>query len=190
MKKNLTALVLALFGYTFSFAQPNLLSPSNAEFSKVVEIIVRDYPDKFINLQKDLISHEINYDVYASSVKIPGSTDCIIHHYKATYNASANWQATMYEGEDAQQAKKIYRNTCKILQRLKVSLIGYNAVGFSGNMVDVSSDIGFAESIYQLQVKDVLYDDFYAEVELVNAGPFTWVVHLNFYNKKKDEEKY
>ena len=84
---------------------------------------------------------------------------------------------------ERKQAKKIYRNTCKIFQRLKVSLIGYNAVGFSGNMVDVSNDIGFAESIYQLQVNDVLYDDFYAEVELVNAGPFTWVVHLNFYNK-------
>ncbi len=189
MKKNLTAFLSAFLCTSICFAQLNV-SPANAEFSKNVELIIRDYPDKFMNLQKDLLSTESNYVVYSSLVKIPGATECIIHHYNSTFNSSANWQATMYEGDDAETAKKIYRNTCKSLQRTKVSLIGYSGIGFSGNMVDVSNDISFAESIYQLKLKEVLYDDFYAEVEMVNSGPFTWVVHLNFFNKKKDEDKY
>lgn len=189
MKKNLTVMISALLCTYISFAQISL-SPSNAEFAKAVEKIVQDYPERFSNLQKDLISKETNFDVYSSSVKIPGSTDCIIHRYNATFNSSANWQATMYEGEDADQAKKIYRNTCKTLQRIKVSLTGYSGVGFSGTMTEVNNDISFAESIYQLKLKDVLYEDFYAEVEMVNSGPFSWVVHLNFFKKKKDEDKY
>ena len=189
MKKNLTVFLFALLCTSLGHAQLSL-SPSGAEFSKNVELIVRDYPDKFINLQKELISTATNYVVFSSSIKIPGATDCVIHHYSADFNSSANWQATMYEGDDAEMAKKIYRNTCKSIQHTKLSLTGYSGIGFTGNMVNVTNDISFAESVYQLNLKDILYDDFYAEVELVNSGPFTWVVHLNFFNKKKDEERY
>ena len=128
-------------------------------------------------------------DVYESTVLIPGASHCVICRFHSKEDTTASWQGTMYAGDNYNEAVKIYKNTCRLVDKSSVNIQGNTATGFTGKMESPDANIRFVSSSYKLRLKDPAYDKFYAEIELVNMNFDQWEVHLNLLQKKDDAEK-
>lgn len=185
MKKFISC-CLTVLTFQFAFTQPNArLQPVN-NFTRSVELIVGDFRNNFTGIQGELLDEDAASLSFASTVKFNEASRCYIRRYRSVKDSSASWHAVMYEGDEWKDAVKVYKNACRSVLKSRITCSG-KLIGFSGRMNDISENIGFAESMFQLKSDERLYEDFFAVVELIN-GMDSWSVNLTFFKKKKDEE--
>ncbi len=165
-----------------------IATPSPA-FTESLSRITENFRNNYYQVQGELISSQEDMDTYKSSVMVPGAKHCVIYRFHSTVDTTASWQGLMYEGDSYNDAIKIYKNTCKLVDKSQIKLTGTTAAGFSGKMENPDAGLRFVSSSYQLNSKDPAYNRFYAEVELVNINFDQWEVHLNLQHKKDDVDK-
>ncbi len=157
------------------------------EFNSALEKIVRDFRYNFENIAGEKISGNGEVENYQSNVQLPGAINCVINRYHSVYDTTASWQGILYEGEDYEEAKKVYKNTFRLLNKSKMQLIDRSVTGFSGELQTPTDNVRFTVSALQLDHFDPRYKRFTAEVELVSSYN-GWLVKVNFFNKKPDTE--
>jgi len=175
--------------YTGATAQVyKTVLPSTA-FTESLTKITADFRNNYYQLQAEQLASQDDMDTYRSAVMVPGAKHCVIYRFHSKIDTTASWQAIMYEGDSYNEALKIYKNTCRLVDKSNIKLAGNVSAGFSGKMDQPDAGLRFVSSSYKLNSKDPAYDKFYAEVELVNINFDQWEVHLNLQNKKDDAEK-
>jgi len=128
-------------------------------------------------------------DVYKSSISLPGAQHCVIYRFHSKTDTTASWQALMYDGENYKEALKAYKNSCKMVDRCRVTLSNGTSASFSGKMEEPDANLRFSSTSYKLNTKETVYEKFYAEVELLNTGIDSWEVHVSLQSKKEDDEE-
>ena len=188
MRKTLL-LSLALLFITTVHAQFSIKPAPSPAFSENLSKITRAFRNNYYAVQGDKLSSQDDMDVYSSAVVLPGAQHCVIYRFHSKTDTTASWQGIMYAGDNYKQALKIYKDNCKLVNRCKINLEGSAAAVFTGKIDQPESDLRFVSSVFSLNTKDAAYDQFYAEVELVNLNFDQWEVRLNLQNKKDDDEK-
>ena len=160
------------------------------EFTKTLEKIVLDFRFNYNNIKGNSLMQEGGTETFESSIKLPGSQDCSITYYSSKVDTSASWQAILYKGSNYQEAVRIYQNIFRLVKKSHLNWIDRSLMRFTGSLEPAKEEIGFATSILQLDVEDVRYKKFAAEIELVSNSYDSFEVHLNLQNRKNDNEQF
>ncbi len=188
MRKILSLFVAMLF-LPGSKAQILHTPITSLQFSENINKVVCDFKNNFYNIQGDQLPGEPQMDVFKSNVSVPGAIHTYVFRFHSKKDNSPAWQAIMFQGESYSEAMKSYKNTSRLLNKLRVTLPGSSPVGFSGKLNDPDPNITFAGSSFKLNSEDPAYVKFYAEIEILNTGFDSWEVRLNLHNKKEHTEK-
>ncbi|MEO6547916.1 MAG: hypothetical protein ABIN94_07940 [Ferruginibacter sp.] len=188
MKKTTVLLIIIVICTLHAHAQFFKTVLPSETFSTPLAIVVQDFKRNFFSIQGDQISTGTDVEVYQSKMILPGSLHCSILRFHSLLDTTASWQATMYDGENYEEALKIYKNTVRLLLRNKMKWADSRVVSFTGQLQNPHENAGFAVTTLKLNITDKAYDIFIAEVDLTNnyGG---WEVHLNMNNKKGDAEE-
>ena len=189
MRKNFLLPLAILFIHTNTKAQLYKPLATSTAFTESLTSITQDFQNNFYRIQGKQLPSQEDMDVYESAVSIPGAKHCVIYRFHSKEDTTASWQGTMYEGDNYNEAVKVYRNTCRSVDKSNIKLQGGASTGFAGKTELPDANLRFVSSSFKLKLKDPVYDKFYAEVELVNINFDQWEVHLNLLNKKDDEDK-
>jgi hypothetical protein len=188
MKKILFSFFI-IFTYSNGYAQFYKSVLPSPDFSNALEKIVLDFRLDYHTIQVDsLVSHEDGYEIYGSSVTLPGSTDCQIMRFHSVDDTTAAFQATFYQGEDYNEAVKAYQNCIRIIKRSRIHWIDRRIINFGGKEESSSESVPFTVSVLRItDLDDYRYKNFCAEVEI--RGDVTgWQVHASFHYKRSDTE--
>ncbi len=188
MIKPVTLGTLLLMLVINSSAQLIKPSPASAAFAEKLGIVVKSFQDNYYKVQGELISSQNNVDLFQSAISLPGSQQCVIFRFHSTEDSSASWQAGMYQGTAYNEAVRIYKSTCRQVDKAIVNIPGKGSLRFSGKTENPGSTVRFVSSVYTFKTKDELYKHLYAEVELVNPSFDQWEVHLNIQSKQVDDD--
>jgi hypothetical protein len=158
-------------------------------FTDSLTRIVADFSNNFYNIQgKELIPQE-GIEVYQSKISLPGALHCVIYRFHSQLDTSASWQAIMYEGNNYDEAMKIYKNSYLQLTKSKMKWNDGKAASFVGGLEIPDENVRFSNTLLQLNITDFFYRNFYAEIE-ITSDYNGWEVHVNLHAKKEDKDKY
>jgi hypothetical protein len=189
MRKNLLSILFLVSVHICNGQILKSLTPSPG-FSENLNKVVQDFTYNYRRIQAEQLPSMQDMDVYRSSVTLPGSVQSVIYRFHSKADTSASWQAIMFQGEEYGQAVKAYKNTCRLLNKSRLTLSGNGNIGFSGKINEPEEGLSFSSSSFRLNCGDMAYQKFEAEIELVNTGFSNWEVHLNLHNKKPDTDGY
>lgn len=170
-------------------AQVNRSILKAGSFSENLSVITNDFRNNFYRIQGEQLPSQADLDTYRSQVTVPGAKQCIIYRFHSKEDTTASWQGLMYSGDNYPEAVRVYRSTCRLVNRCPVSIQGSTAAVFTGKIDEPSNNIGFVTSTFKLKTRDESFNRFYAEIELVNLSFDLWEVRLNLLNKNDDSEK-
>ena len=161
----------------------------NNEFSNKLSQVTGGIRNNFHSVQGEKLPSGEDVDVYGSLVTLPGAKHCTISRYHSVEDTSASWQAMMYEGDIYEQALKVYKKTCREVNKTVVKLDNGTAASFKGKTENPEQNLRFVTSSYRLNTKDPFYKNYYAEVEMVNINFDQWEVRVNLLCKKEDPDE-
>ncbi len=188
MKKHVNLLLLLLCCMHCCQAQLFKPNPSNAAFADSISIIVRDFQTNYANITGVQLIPQGEMDVYRATVTIPGSLHSAIYRFHSVIDTTASYQAIFYEGENFEDAVKVYKNIYRQLTKSKIKWADKRSVSFIGEMETPDENLRFMVTQLKLNIDDLAYERFYGEIEL--SGTYDgWEVHLNLHSKKDDSEK-
>jgi len=188
MFKRLSVSILFLFVAEFSKAQFYTALLPSPDFNNALEKIVSDFRYNFKNIISDTLSTEGEVDTYSSKVQLPGTNDCVITKYHSVRDTSASFVAVAYKGDNYKEAVKAYKNAFRLINKSRMQLIDRSIISFTGELRQPTEEIRFTVSSLHLDVDDIRYKRFTAEVELL-ANYTDWQVNINLSNKKPDNER-
>ena len=184
MKKTILTVVCAsmLLFTQAQFYKSVLPSPA---FDDSLTRIVIDFSNNFRKIQGKELMPQVGMEVYQSQISLPGAAHCAIYRYQSTLDTTASWQAIMYDGNNYEEAVKVYKKTCRLVNKSKIKWTNRSVVSFVGDTEKPNENVSFANTMLQLNVLDPKYKNFYAEIEMA-SGSNGWEVHLNLHDKKDD----
>ncbi len=186
--KNTTLTIVCSCILLFAHAQFYKSVLPSPQFNDSLTKVVIDFRNNFKKIQGKELTPQIGMEVYKSQVSLPGAAHCAIHRYHSKLDTTASWQAIMYDGDDYEEAIKVYKNTCRLVNKSRIKWIDRSIASFIGNMEKLDGNVPFANTMLQLNVSDPRYKNFYAEIEMA-SGSNGWEVHLNLHDKKDDMEE-
>lgn len=186
MRKNFFALLLLLLCTNFCKAQFYKSLLPSPEFSSALEKIVLDFRLNFSTIQGDSLTNEGEAEMYESTVKLPGASECFIYKYHSKADTTASWQAIMYKGDNYKEASRIYENVFRQVKKTQVRWVDKSMVGFTGEMEKPTEELKFSVSTLHFSLDDKRYKNFEADVEMVSTYN-GWEVHLNLQTKHPDD---
>ncbi len=190
MRKYILLFIIFLFQCFSTSAQFYKSIIPSPEFTKTLEKIVLDFRFNYKNIKGNSLMQEGGTETFESAIKLPGSEDCSITYYSSKVDTSASWQAILYKGTDYKEAVRVYQNVFRMVKKSHLNWIDRSLMRFSGTMESPKEEIGFATSTLRLDVEDVRYKRFAAEIELVSNSYDNFEVHLNLQNRKNDDEQF
>ncbi len=159
------------------------------EFNDSLTKVVIDFRNNYKKIQGQELTPQIGIEVYQSTISLPGSAHCAIYRYHSNMDTTASWQAIMYDGNNYEEAVKVYKNTYRLVNKSRIKWIDRSIASFIGSMEKADDNVPFANTSLQLNVSDPRYKNFYAEIEMTRGGN-GWEVHLNLHDKKEDVAEY
>ena len=188
MRKLLTLSMALLLLSMISKAQLlNKLHPNNG-FTESIAKVVENYQNNYLAIQGDSLPPDEDRDIFQSTIKVPGATECVIYRFHSEEDKTASWQALLYEGEDFKEASKVYKTAFKNLKQTKFK-VGVSSYSFEGSMEDPTEALRFTSSILRPTNDSDLYKNFMAEIEIINTI-VGWKVRLNLHSRKADTQRY
>ena len=187
MKKIMFAGV-ALLVATAAFAQTRFTSIREESFSKVMEIVVHDFPNNYRNITGDLLVEQPETDDYASLVLLPGASECVITRYHSMEDTTASWQAKMFRGEDFKEVSQRYKELYRQLKGCYLRLVDGSIVYMDAEWEAPTEEKPFVMSTLRLATGDERYKEMKIDLEMVYQFP-EWAININVTGKKDDSLK-
>ncbi len=188
MRKLLTLSIALLLIQTSSHAQPiNNTSPED-QFSAIIARVVENYQTNYGNIQGAALPADDDRDIFQSTIKLPGATQCVIYRFHSVEDTTASWQAILFSGEDFKEASRIYKNTFRQLKQARFKE-GMTQHSLKGEMVAPTESLRFTTSILRPSGETAIYKNFIAEIEMINTVD-GWIVQLNLHSRKDDNKRY
>lgn len=188
MRKLLTLSMALLLIQTSTQSQPVNKSLTENQFSAIIARVVENYHTNYVNIQGPALPADEDRDIFQSTIKLPGATQCVIYRFHSVEDTTAGWQAILYSGEDFKEASGIYRNTFRQLKQARFKE-GITQNSLKGELVSPRESLRFTSSILRPSIETAIYKNFIAEIEMINTLD-GWTVQLNLHSRKDDDKRY
>jgi len=155
---------------------------SKSDFSDSLTKIVVDFKTNFNLIQGQEMTPQLEMNVYQSKTTLPNALHCSVIRSHSRLDTSASWQAILYDGEDYNEAFKIYKDIFNQLKKSKIITSDKKPAKFVGDLQRPKESVRFASSELILETTDLIYRNFFAQIQL-NSTIDGWEVQLNLINK-------
>jgi len=185
-------IILLLFSSSVFSAKAQLLKnamPGNAAFNDSLNRIVNAYMSNYRHIQGKIFQEQSDVDIYYSTQSVPGASEALIYRFHSVEDSTASWQAVMYNGDNFEEAAKVYKNIYRLVNKSRLNFGEVKAGSFKGTYTGPTEDLRFTSSILYSQVESGPYKYFIANIDLLNNFG-NWEVRLSLNKKKDDREKY
>lgn len=152
------------------------------EFSDSLSKIVIDFKSNFNIIQGEEMTPQPEMNTYQSKTTLPDALHCSIFRYHSIIDTTASWQAIFYDGENYNDAFKIYKDIFNQLKKCRIKIGDKNDNAFIGEFGKPKESVRFTSSLLKLNSMDLIYRNFFADLELTNTYN-GWEVQLNLINK-------
>ncbi len=188
MQKIFTLSVALLLIINFSYGQLlSKITPPNP-FAQSLSAIIENYQNNYFAIQGEALPPDQDRDIYKSTIGLPGASSCVIFRFHSAEDTTASWQAVLYNGEDFNEASRVYKNSFKYLKQTKFKE-GIKSNSFEGSLETPTEYLKFTSSILRPAVYTEGYKNFMAEIEMINTID-GWTVQLSLHSRKADTERY
>lgn len=184
MRKSLSLLLAMQLMLSLSYGQ-FVKKEIPSTFSLSLASIIENYPNNYRLIQGELLQPDEDRDIFKSTLELPGATDCVIYRFHSKEDTTASWQGILYEGEEFKEAVKVYKNCFRNLKQTKFK-VGISHYSLDGEMENPSEELRFTTSTLRPVTYSGLYNNFMAEVEMINSIT-GWTVRLNLHSRKNDD---
>ena len=75
------------------------------DVNSALQKVIQDYPNRFVNIKGAQVNGNSNSVQYHSTVKVPGSLNCLLTQHSATRKEIYSWKCVMLESEQFEEAK-------------------------------------------------------------------------------------
>ena len=188
MRKSLCIMMAMLLMLSFTNAQLIKKTTSPSPFSLSLTSIIENYQNNYRQIQGEFLQPDEDRDIYKSTIDLPGTSHCFIYRFHSKEDTTASWQAILYEGEDFKEATKQYKNCFRYLKQIKFKA-GLANNSLDGEIENPSEELRFTTSTLRPVTYSLLYNNFMAEIEIINSLT-GWTVQLNFHSRKNDARQY
>jgi hypothetical protein len=154
----------------------------SSEFSDSLSKIVKDFKNNFNLIQGKEMIPQPEMNTYQSKTTLPDALHCSIFRYHSIRDTSASWQAIFYDGENYKDAYRIYKDIFNQLKKCKIKIDDKNDNAFIGDFGKPKESVRFTSSSLKLNSNDIIYRNFFADLELTNTYD-GWEVQLNLIYK-------
>jgi hypothetical protein len=182
MKKTFFLILLFVASIFTSRAQFYKTYLPSSEFSDSLSKIVKDFKNNFNLIQGKEMIPQPEMNTYQSKTTLPDALHCSIFRYHSIRDTSASWQAIFYDGENYKDAYKIYKDIFNQLKKCKIKIDDKNDNAFIGDFGKPKESVRFTSSSLKLNSNDIIYRNFFADLELTNTYD-GWEVQLNLIYK-------
>ena len=185
------------YSLTFFFCLSILLCQSqtinnflpSSEFSKNIEKIVLDFKNDYHTITIDSsITNQAEFESFNVSVILPNAISSSVMRFHSKNDTSSVYQAFFYDGNNYEQAKKIYKNCIRQIKGSKIHWLDRRLINFKGKISEMDPNVSFAITDLRLDIDDSRYERFCAEISLQNNGLETWQVQVSFFSKPFDSD--
>ena len=163
--------------------------PVNTSFNDSLNRIVNAYLNNYRHIQGKIFQEQSDVDIYYSTQSVPGASEALIYRFHSVEDSTASWQAVMYNGDNFEEAAKVYKNIYRLVNKSRLNFGEVKAGSFKGTYTGPTEDLRFTSSILYSQVESGPYKYFIANIDLLNNFG-NWEVRLSLNKKKDDREKY
>ncbi len=160
---------------------------STPSFITAVEKILGDFPFNYKHISGELVLAEGDFERYASTVRLPGSTNCEVGLYHSALDTTASWQATMLQSEDFGKASKEYKRLYQQLKNCRLKMVDGSAYYLTGDYDPASEEKDFVVTTFTIQTADERYRNFKVELEMLYRLD-GWLININMISRKKDSD--
>jgi hypothetical protein len=182
MKKTFFLILLFVASIFTSRAQFYKTYLPSSEFSDSLSKIVKDFKNNFNLIQGKEMIPQPEMNTYQSKTTLPDALHCSIFRYHSIRDTSASWQAIFYDGENYKDAYRIYKDIFNQLKKCKIKIDDKNDNAFIGDFGKPKESVRFTSSSLKLNSNDIIYRNFFADLELTNTYD-GWEVQLNLIYK-------
>ena len=182
MKKILFLILLFVAIFFTSHAQFYKTYLPSSEFSDSLSKIVTDFESNFNLIQVKEMTPQPEMNTYQSKTTLPDALHCSVFRYHSVRDTSASWQAIFYDGENYKDAYKKYKDIFNQLKKSKIKIGDKDDNAFIGEFGKPKESVRFTSSSLKLNSNNMIYRNFFAELELTNTFD-GWQVQLNLVNK-------
>ena len=182
MKKTFFLILLFVSSIFTSRAQFYKTYLPSSEFSDSLSKIVKDFKNNFNLIQGKEMIPQPEMNTYQSKTTLPDALHCSIFRYHSIRDTSASWQAIFYDGENYKDAYRIYKDIFNQLKKCKIKIDDKNDNAFIGDFGKPKESVRFTSSSLKLNSNDIIYRNFFADLELTNTYD-GWEVQLNLIYK-------
>ena len=182
MNKKIFLILLFVASIFTSRAQFYKTYLPSSEFSDSLSKIVKDFKNNFNLIQGKEMIPQPEMNTYQSKTTLPDALHCSIFRYHSIRDTSASWQAIFYDGENYKDAYRIYKDIFNQLKKCKIKIDDKNDNAFIGDFGKPKESVRFTSSSLKLNSNDIIYRNFFADLELTNTYD-GWEVQLNLIYK-------
>lgn len=168
-----------------SFSQLKSITPVKTAFSQAISSILKDFSDNFHNISGELLLSQGEIDNYECKVKMPGAEECFITRYHSEEDATASWQAKMYQDESFKNASARYRDLYRQLKGCYLQTVDGTLLYVKGEWEEPNEGKAFVSSLFRVITGDERYKDVQIELEMRYQLP-EWIINISIASKKKD----
>jgi hypothetical protein len=75
------------------------------DVNSALQKVIQDYPNRFVNIKGPQVTANSHSVQYYSTVKVPGSLNCLLTQHSITRKEIYSWKCVMLESEQFEEAK-------------------------------------------------------------------------------------
>ena len=183
MKYAITSLLLTFF-YASTVAQEAFSNNTMAALEKVIQ----DYPNRFNNIQGDVIIRNPQTTEYQSKVQIAGSSSCTVTRYSSSRNDVYSWACIILKTEDFSAAKNKFDEIFNQIKNSIIKLHGEKPYILNGQYENPNDEKKFTTIIFELlpavgEMKKIKVD-LSLQYEVTE-----WKISLSVYDGEKSQNE-
>ena len=154
----------------------------------VLEKVIQDYPNRFLDLKGDVITENRQAAEYRSTIQLPGSTSCVVSRYTVARIDEYSWTCTVMETQDFRSASDTFRQIFAQIKNTIIRIEGDKHFILSGQYEAPQADRKTNRVLFTLlpgmnDIKKLKVD-----LTLQSDDKKGWKILISVYDHEPDEE--
>lgn len=185
--KPLALFTILIFAFSTLTAQLKIASISGSIAGDIRKVI-QDYPNKFINIQGELVAQHPQSTDYDCNFKVNGAESALVTVYSSKNNNVCSWQALMLTTEEFEVAKKKFKALYGQLNNLSVSLENGSSFPLKARYEEPLEEKKFTSVVFSGQTDDEASRKLRVEIVMVYE-PMEWKVKVIVYDRDREDHE-
>ena len=182
------ALFTILFALTTSINAQLKLPGTNSNLASDIKKVIQDYPNRFANIQGELLIEHAQSADYACNFKINGAEQATVTVYSSKKHDISSWQALMLTTDDFEIAKKKFKSLYTQLNNLAINLPNAGVFQLRGHYETPVEEKKFTSTVFSFNTDDEAMKKL--KVEIVMAyEPMEWKIKVLVYDREREDNE-